>query len=326
MEHDADAVWWRDVASTRPASHGVRSGGYPHRSGRHQRDRSMPPPGRPAGQPAATRHPVRGGRSGGRADRAAGTRARCRHSAAERRAAHEPGGRPKDHVAARARARCRRADRPVHDGDRYVVFRLTGAYTTDHHNASYFAPFYDIRRSALGPPFRRRRDRSETLPTVLDQRVVGRVSRRPPPHHGDPCGHSRDRRDDRWCGRGRWRRCHPARRPDALLRQHVCARVRRRSVPPARPCGSLVVRRPGRVRADTAALSTSGSITTGIATSSQASCRSTGPRRARARHTSSCRGRPEAPTVGAQGCCCCPTSAASAAPSTIRIARGVIAG
>ena len=28
----------------------------------------------------------------------------------------------------------------------YLVFRLTGAYATDHHNASYFAPFYDIRR------------------------------------------------------------------------------------------------------------------------------------------------------------------------------------
>jgi xylulokinase len=59
----------------------------------------------------------------------------------------------------------------------YVVFRLTGEYTTDHHNASYFAPFYDIGRMRWDLRFAGDHVRRETLPELRWTRdVVGTVS------------------------------------------------------------------------------------------------------------------------------------------------------
>ena len=59
----------------------------------------------------------------------------------------------------------------------YVVYRLTGEYSIDHHNASYFAPFYDIRRTRWDLRYADDRIRMATLPGLRwTNEIVGRVT------------------------------------------------------------------------------------------------------------------------------------------------------
>lgn len=59
----------------------------------------------------------------------------------------------------------------------YVVFRLTGEYSIDHHNASYFAPFYDIKRMRWDLRFADGHLAVDTLPDLCwTSEVVGHVT------------------------------------------------------------------------------------------------------------------------------------------------------
>jgi xylulokinase len=71
----------------------------------------------------------------------------------------------------------------------YVVFRLTGAYGIDHHNASYFAPFYDIRKMRWDVRFADGDVRIETLPDLCwTNDVVGFVTADAASQTGIPAG------------------------------------------------------------------------------------------------------------------------------------------
>ena len=189
MEHDADAVWWRDVArlgrrlmetvpaDTRIAAVGISAIGpcllpVDHRGG----------PLRPAILYGAD---VRASEQTARLERdhAAGIRrlsgARLTSQAVGPKILwlleHEP-----DVLSRTAR---------FMTATGYVVFRLTGAYTTDHHNASYFAPFYDIRRGRWDLRFAGDGIRSETLPDLCwTNDVVGRVTPEAAAATGIPAG------------------------------------------------------------------------------------------------------------------------------------------
>jgi xylulokinase len=71
----------------------------------------------------------------------------------------------------------------------YVVFRLTGAYGIDHHNASYFAPFYDIRKMRWDLRFAGGDIAIETLPELCwTSDVVGCVTAEAASQTGIPAG------------------------------------------------------------------------------------------------------------------------------------------
>ncbi len=71
----------------------------------------------------------------------------------------------------------------------YLVLRLTGEYWTDHHNASYFAPFYDIRRARWDLRFADGMVSSEWLPPLRwPSEVVGQVTQDAAAATGIPAG------------------------------------------------------------------------------------------------------------------------------------------
>lgn len=71
----------------------------------------------------------------------------------------------------------------------YVVFRLTGEYAIDHHNASYFAPFYDIRRMRWDLRFAGDQVKIESLPDLCwTNDIVGCVTAEAAASTGIPMG------------------------------------------------------------------------------------------------------------------------------------------
>ncbi len=71
----------------------------------------------------------------------------------------------------------------------YLVLRLTGEYSTDHHNASYFAPFYDLRRARWDLRFADGLVRADLLPPLRwPSEVVGPVTRSAAAATGIPAG------------------------------------------------------------------------------------------------------------------------------------------
>ena len=71
----------------------------------------------------------------------------------------------------------------------YVNFRLTGAYSIDHHNASYFAPFYDIRKMRWDLRFAGGAIAVESLPELCwTTDVVGHVTAEAAFETGIPAG------------------------------------------------------------------------------------------------------------------------------------------
>ncbi len=59
----------------------------------------------------------------------------------------------------------------------YVVYRLTGEHSIDHHTASYFAPFYDIKRMRWDLRFADGQVAPEMLPELCwTSEIVGRVT------------------------------------------------------------------------------------------------------------------------------------------------------
>lgn len=71
----------------------------------------------------------------------------------------------------------------------YVVYRLTGEYVIDHHTASYFAPFYDIRRTRWDLRFADERLRVDMLPDLRwTSDVVGCVTAEAAAATGIPAG------------------------------------------------------------------------------------------------------------------------------------------
>jgi len=71
----------------------------------------------------------------------------------------------------------------------YVVFRLTGEISTDHHNASYFAPFYDIQNACWDLRFADGLVPLTLLPQLCwTSDVVGRVTSEAAAATGIPAG------------------------------------------------------------------------------------------------------------------------------------------
>jgi xylulokinase len=71
----------------------------------------------------------------------------------------------------------------------YLVLRLTGEYSTDHHNASYFAPFYDLRQARWDLRFADGAVPPELLPPLRwPSEVVGRVTKDAAAATGIPSG------------------------------------------------------------------------------------------------------------------------------------------
>ncbi len=71
----------------------------------------------------------------------------------------------------------------------YLVLRLTGEYSTDHHNASYFAPFYDLRRAEWDLRFADGAVDPDLLPPLRwPSDIVGQVSKTAAAATGIPAG------------------------------------------------------------------------------------------------------------------------------------------
>jgi xylulokinase len=71
----------------------------------------------------------------------------------------------------------------------YVVFKLTGSYAIDHHNASYFAPFYDLRKARWDLRFAEGAVPPDMLPELRwASEVVGRVTPEAAAVTGVPAG------------------------------------------------------------------------------------------------------------------------------------------
>lgn len=71
----------------------------------------------------------------------------------------------------------------------YVVFRLTGEQVIDHHTASYFAPFYDIRRTRWDLRYADERVRPSMFPDLRwTGEVVGHVTSEAAEATGIPAG------------------------------------------------------------------------------------------------------------------------------------------
>lgn len=71
----------------------------------------------------------------------------------------------------------------------YVVFRLTGEYSIDHHNASYFAPFYDILRMRWDLRYADEQIKVASLPELRwTSEVVGHVTPAAAAATGIPAG------------------------------------------------------------------------------------------------------------------------------------------
>lgn len=71
----------------------------------------------------------------------------------------------------------------------YVVFKLTGEYVVDHHNSSYFAPFVDIRHGRWDLRFADGAVTEDQLPDIRwSNEIVGTVSERASDESGLPVG------------------------------------------------------------------------------------------------------------------------------------------
>ena len=71
----------------------------------------------------------------------------------------------------------------------YVVFKLTGAYVVDHHHSSYFAPFVDVRRGRWDLRFADGCVTEEQLPAIRwSPEVVGTVTQQASEQSGLPVG------------------------------------------------------------------------------------------------------------------------------------------
>lgn len=71
----------------------------------------------------------------------------------------------------------------------YLVFRLTGEYGIDHHTASYFAPFYDIRKTRWDLRFADGDVAIEMLPELCwTTEIVGHVTAEAASETGIPAG------------------------------------------------------------------------------------------------------------------------------------------
>jgi xylulokinase len=177
LEHDADAVWWRDfVKLSQQLTAKLPAGAAIAAVGLSAIGPCLLPVDR-AGRP------LRPAILYGADSRAADQLARLEHG---RRAAitrlsgtymtSQAAG-PKIMWLVEREPEVMRRTEKLMTAAGYLVLRLTGEYTTDHHNASYFAPFYDLRHARWDLRFADGAVDPDLLPELRwPSEVVGQVT------------------------------------------------------------------------------------------------------------------------------------------------------